>query len=287
MTDPTSNRRFSPTPSWLIFGLLVVEGLLWLSERYRWFAFNSHKGWTVLIAVAVVGVAMLVMLLWFLASLVFRWRFQYSIRSLLVLVVAVVLPFSWLAVEMKAAREQHDSVEALAKVRGKIFYEWQFVADGNLLPNAQPPGPEWLRKLLGGDFFTTVVGADLANSVSRLTNDVSDAGLAHLARLSQLQWLWLDRTKITDAGLVYLKGLTQLKVLYLNDTQITDAGLAHLAGLKQLEALILDFTQITDAGLGYLAGLTQLQRLELVGTKVTDEGVEKLQQALPNCKIDH
>lgn len=29
MTDPTSNRRsFRPTPAWLIYGLLVVEGLL-------------------------------------------------------------------------------------------------------------------------------------------------------------------------------------------------------------------------------------------------------------------
>ena len=49
MTDPTLTRRFRPTPTWLIFGLLVVEGLLWLSERYRWFWFNEKKGWTVLI----------------------------------------------------------------------------------------------------------------------------------------------------------------------------------------------------------------------------------------------
>ena len=89
MTDPTPTRRFRPTPAWLVLALLVVEGLLWLSERYEWFWFNEKKGWTVLIAVAVVGVALLVMLLWFIASLLFRWRFQFSIRSLLVLTVAV------------------------------------------------------------------------------------------------------------------------------------------------------------------------------------------------------
>ncbi len=77
MTTPT-RRSFYPTPSWLIFGLLVVEGLLWLSERYRWFWFNERKGWTVLIAVAAVGVAMVVMLGWLIAALVFRWRFQLS-----------------------------------------------------------------------------------------------------------------------------------------------------------------------------------------------------------------
>ena len=31
-----------------------MECLLWLSERFQWFPFNAHKGWTVLIAVAVV-----------------------------------------------------------------------------------------------------------------------------------------------------------------------------------------------------------------------------------------
>ena len=74
--DPIPTRRLSPTPAWLIFGLLVVEGLLWLSERYQWFWFNERKGWTVLIAVAVVGVAMLVMLGWFIVALIFRWRFH-------------------------------------------------------------------------------------------------------------------------------------------------------------------------------------------------------------------
>ena len=33
---------------------------------------------------------MLVMLLWFIAGLLFGWRFQFSIRSLLVLVVVVL-----------------------------------------------------------------------------------------------------------------------------------------------------------------------------------------------------
>ncbi len=113
MLSAKSQRRwFSPTPACLIYGLLIVEGLLWLSERYTWFGFNEKKGWTVLIAVAVVGVAMLVVLLWFAASLLFRWRFQFSIRLLLVLVDAVAMPFSWLAVEIKKTREEREAVDA-------------------------------------------------------------------------------------------------------------------------------------------------------------------------------
>jgi hypothetical protein len=45
MTTPTSTRCFYPKPSWLIFCLLIVECLLWLSEQFHWFGFNSHKGW--------------------------------------------------------------------------------------------------------------------------------------------------------------------------------------------------------------------------------------------------
>ena len=36
MTDDLPKRRwFRPTPGWLLVGLLVVEGLLWLSERFQ------------------------------------------------------------------------------------------------------------------------------------------------------------------------------------------------------------------------------------------------------------
>jgi hypothetical protein len=64
-----TRRWFQLTPDRLVHGLLAVEGLLFLSERFQWFAFNEHKGWTVLIAVASLGVAMLLMLAWFAAGL--------------------------------------------------------------------------------------------------------------------------------------------------------------------------------------------------------------------------
>ena len=51
---PEPNRRwFRLTPDRLMVGLLALEGFLLLSEWFRWFPFNQHKGWTVLIAMAV------------------------------------------------------------------------------------------------------------------------------------------------------------------------------------------------------------------------------------------
>ena len=40
MMDTPQTPMVLPHAVWLIFGLLVVEGLLWLSERYQWFGFN-------------------------------------------------------------------------------------------------------------------------------------------------------------------------------------------------------------------------------------------------------
>jgi hypothetical protein len=44
---------------------------------------------------------------------------------------------------------------------------------------------------------------------------------------------------VTDAGLAHLARLTSLQTLVLSETQVTDAGLAHLAGLKSLQSLNL------------------------------------------------
>ena len=99
-----SIRSYRPTPGRCLAALLVVEGLLWLSERFCWLSW--HIGYAVLTAVALVAVALVGMSLWFAASLLFRWRFQFSIRSLLVLAVAVAIPCSWIAVERERAKKE-------------------------------------------------------------------------------------------------------------------------------------------------------------------------------------
>ena len=62
--------------------------------------------------------------LWFLAALLFRLRFQFSIRSLLLLTVVVAIPCSWLAVEREQARKQREAVEAIEKLGGWVAYDY-------------------------------------------------------------------------------------------------------------------------------------------------------------------
>jgi hypothetical protein len=82
-----------------LVALLVLEGLMVLSERFRWFGFNEARGFTVRITIFLVGLALLAMLLWLAVSLVFRLRFQFTIRSLLLLTLVVAVPCSWLTTE--------------------------------------------------------------------------------------------------------------------------------------------------------------------------------------------
>ena len=127
---PEKPRWYRLTPDRCVVALLALEGFLLLSAWFRWFPFNEHKGWTVLICLATVGAALVLMFLWFLAALVFRLRFQFSLRSLLLLVVVVAIPCSWLATEMEAARKQREAVEEIEKTGGRVVYDYQL--DGSV-----------------------------------------------------------------------------------------------------------------------------------------------------------
>ena len=270
MTSPTpTHRRFSPTPDWLIFGLLVVEGLLWLSERYRWFWFNEKKGWTVLIGVAVVGVAMLVMLLWFIVALVFRWRFQFSIRSLLVLTVAVALPCSWLGVELSKATRRRTNVEAIANIRGHVVYNW----DPATTP--QPAIPTWLCHLLGDDFFAEIVEADFQHGKS------TDFGFKQLIGCNLLRAVFASNSDCTDAGLQHLTSLPQLYLLFLDGTQVTDQGVVDFQRALPNCKVYLKPVNVWNYKGRYFVDLP------VTSTEVTDKGLKNRQQPLPNCKIEH
>ena len=116
---------------------------------------------------------------------------------------------------------------------------------------------------------------------------IGDESLRVLGRLPRLEKLSLQGNKFTDEGLAHLEGLSQLRQLYvgLGKTEITDAGLAHLANLTNLEVLGLQRTDVTSDGLKHLEGLENLARICLGYTQVTDTST--LQQALPNCRIQH
>ncbi len=148
-----------------------------------------------------------------------------------------------------------------------------------LTSRAQPTTPNWLRRLLGNDFFCDVIG------VSLHCEDCDDEDVAHLKSLPELKWLSLRSRQVTDAGVQHLHLLTNLIDLDLSDTRVSDEGLRHLQGMANLQKLCLHYTEVSDDGLRYIVKIRSLRRLLVDEHRVTEEGVKSLERALPNCRV--
>ena len=153
----------------------------------------------------------------------------------------------------------------------------------------------------------TVADLEKVTSLRLPFRQITNVGLKEVAKLQNLEKLYLVDTKvttfkpspsdsranplkpvprrmfvdsvtakITDAGLKELAKLEKLEYLDLNDTKITDAGLKEVAKLQKLKELNLYNNQITDAGLKELAKLQKLEWLNLSSTQVTDAGLKEL-----------
>ncbi len=124
MDETAKSRRrrwFHLTPERLLVALLPVWGVLFLCEHFHWLS----KGYSVLLALASMGVAVLVLLLWFACSVVFRRRFQYSLRTLMLVMTLACLGMSWLGVEMQRTKRQREVVDTMTKLGGSVIYDYQ------------------------------------------------------------------------------------------------------------------------------------------------------------------
>jgi len=169
---------------------------------------------------------------------------------MLVLVFVISAALAWLAIQRDEKRNERRAVVEVEKLGGHAWYDY------DLTGGDEPPGPRWLRALLGDDFFVRVEGVSLT-----------------------------CRNELSDADLVPLEALVAIEHLSLDRTSVSDAGLPHLRSMRRLKALDLGQTRVTDAGLKWLKALTHLEHLVLKDTLVTAAGIAELQAALPNCKI--
>jgi Leucine-rich repeat (LRR) protein len=190
-----------------------------------------------------------------------RW-FQFSLRTMMVVVTLLCI---WLGITANRANRQRRAVETITKAGGEVLYDYQTVT------GARPPGPEWLRTLLGENFFSEVAAVGLNQS-----HDPGE-GLANVREMAHLQWLVVGGKGVTDARLVNIKPLIKLKYLDLSTAKVTDVGFINLELMTELETLNLPDTNITDAGLVSLRGMTNLRTLDLQNTRVSDAGLVNLE----------
>lgn len=198
-----------------------------------------------------------------------RW-FQYSIRSLLLLMLACGLLFGYVAHFRREHEREKPAITAIEEIGGKV--------------ETAPRGPAWLRWIAGEKAAIRVVSVDLEYWIRgggftsdgdfvffSLKEKVTDEWLPNLKDLKYLESLNLAANEITRDGLVVLRNFPQLRNLDLSQCPIDDAALVEVGKLRELRALNLLHTQVRAEGLEHLSGLTHLVELELGSASPTDE----------------
>jgi hypothetical protein len=204
-----------------------------------------------------------------------RTLLQYRLGTLL---LAMTLLGVLLGILVNRANRQKRTVAAIQAVRGVVQYD-----------AAEPAGLRWLRKLIGDDYFQTVIVVDFATEFygrrkALGLSKVDDAGLQCFESLPDVETIELGHNRaVTDQGLAHLRSLNKLRVLYLYDCSVTGVGATHLASLPNLTALELRWSPLTPEGILELGKLRRLTYLGLGNTPVTDDDLPTL-KTLTNLK---
>jgi hypothetical protein len=168
------------------------------------------------------------------------FRLRYSVRALLILLTAVAI---WLGYLATSAKKQRDATAAIREMGGSVLYHYQ-ISHGEVV-KTPPPGPSWLRNLLGRDWFDTVIFVEFYNKPGKGTDEELASAISKLPRLDTLH---LTKVKVGETTLKTISGMTQLGCLTFHGPNFTDDSLQYIYPLRKLRQLNLDDTKVTDAG---------------------------------------
>jgi hypothetical protein len=106
--------------------------------------------------------------------------------------------------------------------------------------------------------------------------DLTDAGMAKIAKFVKLEKLSLFYCKITNSGLRHISQLKSIQVLNLDSRDISDDGLRYLRNLNNLKALDIFSGRISDTGCIHISAISSLESLELCGGGIGDLGCTQI-----------
>ncbi|MCK6448328.1 MAG: hypothetical protein L6Q99_18220 [Planctomycetes bacterium] len=141
------------------------------------------------------------------------------------------------------------------------------------------------------DFTAGFARNDLTTGFEPRRAAITDRGLAKLAALElpSLRTLHLSYCEeITDVGMADVARMQQLERLSLRATSIGDEGLRALVRLENLRHLDLaECAAVTDRGLEILARKSNWEALFVRSCpNVTEAAIERLQAELPDCFVN-
>lgn len=137
-------------------------------------------------------------------------RFQFSIRSLLLLMLLASLPLGWMAFQQAKRERRWRRFHAIQKLGGQL--DLHFCDKGEPCEgDGADDHPPWY-----------IIAVRLPKS------RVTDADLALVESIGTLKELDLSETAVTDQGLLRLDHLQKLERLDLHGTRVTEAGISRL-----------------------------------------------------------
>jgi hypothetical protein len=216
-----------------------------------------------------------------------RW-FALSLRGMMVLVLVAGGLMGWKA---RRASLQRRAVARIEYLRGEVRYEWQPRSPyGGVAPGgASPPGPAWLRGILGDEYFQEVVEVTLPNLFRRSVTaapspDAPDDGPEMQAFHEELRRDREVKEALDGDQLACLEGLDRLESLELwMPSSMRSEGLARLGRLSSLKKLTSIHTPMGTEGLAQVAGLSRLERLSL-RLELSDDASLAVLERLPELK---
>lgn len=207
---------------------------------------------------------------------------RFSLRSLAVVVTLLCV---WLGIVANRAQRQRAIVESLRAKGVAVYYDYQ-VQNGEIINDSELPPSDWMRELLGGDFFSTVVGVDFRGS----DHDPDDDDLIEVGQLPGLRFAQIARID-RQCSPVFLPNTTRVGPFgYLPGTprtsQITRLGLTHLEPLlRSVEVMVLGGESITDECVPSFKQFVRLRRLAVANSMLSEKAVDELKRTLRNCDV--
>ena len=200
-------------------------------------------------------------------------RLRFRLRTLLLLITVASI---WMAFRVERANNQKVMVEQVLELGGNVTFEHEIddVATRTRPTTPRPPGPAWIRALLGDHYFFQVADVSL--------HDATDEHLAAIGKLSEIRRVQLSGT-FTDEGISSLKDMRDVEVLILSDCRVTGRGLRHLRDCSKLRWLSLKGMPFDAEASAHLTRLTSLTDIDVRGLDVTAEFIANVAQ-LPNLE---
>jgi len=235
-----------------------------------------------------------------------RWLPRFSLRTLLILVSISGALFGYLGHILHRRNHQRHIVAQIAAAGGQVRYNWQLGMGANLDPRLstdyaknstrtteeglhertrvtsagtfveteKPPGPKWVRKILGNDLFAHVESVDFFLTGHPIKNGDFDPRL--LWHLPQCKVVTIVEHQVNDEWLECLANIPKLRVLAMIGDRhgtATAEGLSHLEFARELEDLTLSGDWLQDDVLTGIANLRQLKGLYLHPSSETTSAV--------------